>query len=43
VADDQSKQRIVAELEAQLQRSREQENRLRDALTRVLSLLDQRP
>ena len=40
MADDDSTQRLVAELESQLQQSRQQQTRLRDALTRVLSLID---
>jgi hypothetical protein len=41
MADDDSKQRILASLHNQLDQSRQQQTRLRDALTRVLSLLDQ--
>ena len=41
VADDDSKQQILAALRDQLVQSRQQQKRLREALTRVLSLLDQ--
>ena len=38
--DDEATPRIVADLAAQLQDSRRQEQRLKDALTRVLKLID---
>jgi len=41
VADDASTERVVAELNAQLLQSRQQETLLLDALTRVLSLIEQ--
>jgi len=41
VADDADLERVVAELNAQLLQSREQETLLLDALTRVLSLIEQ--
>jgi hypothetical protein len=41
VADDDSKQQILVSLRNQLVQSRQQQSRLRDALTRVLSLLDE--
>ena len=41
MADDHSKQQILVALRDQLVQSRQQQSRLRDALTRVLSLLDE--
>jgi len=41
VADDAQNERVIAELNAQLQQSRQQEALLLDALTRVLSLIEQ--
>jgi len=41
VADDADRERVVAELNAQLLQSREQETLLLHALTRVLSLIEQ--
>ena len=40
MADDGSTPPILAELRAQLEESRQQEERLKDTLTRVLSLMD---
>ena len=40
MADDESKQEILAALRTQLDQSRHQATRLRDALTRVLRLVD---
>lgn len=41
MADDESTQQILAALRDQLKQSRQQQTRLRDALTRVLGLLDE--
>ncbi|HEY4609574.1 MAG TPA: hypothetical protein VIH06_10235 [Ilumatobacteraceae bacterium] len=41
MADDVKNQPVIAELNAQLVQSREQEALLLDALTRVLSLIEQ--
>jgi hypothetical protein len=41
VADDGKNQRVIAELNAQLVQSRQQETLLLDALTRVLTLIEQ--
>ena len=41
MADDESNQRLIAVLNEQLQQSRQQQTRIRDALTRVLSLVEQ--
>ena len=41
MADDESQQQIIAALTVQLDQSRQQQARLRDALTRALSLLEQ--
>lgn len=38
---DESNQEILAALATQLEQSRQQQTRLRDALTRVLSLVDE--
>ena len=45
MADDESKQEFLAALRTQLDQSRQQQIRLRDALTRMLRLADedQRP
>jgi hypothetical protein len=40
VNDDDSNQRVLADLHAQLQESRLQQQRLKDVLTRVLKLID---
>jgi hypothetical protein len=40
VNDDDANDRIVADLRAQLQESRQQQQRLKDVLTRVLKLID---
>ena len=40
MAEDDAAPRLLAELRAQLEESRQQEERLKDALTRVLSLMD---
>jgi hypothetical protein len=40
VADDETTQRILASLTEQLDQSRQQQTRLRDALTRVLDLVE---
>jgi hypothetical protein len=40
MADDARTQQAVAQLQDQLQRSRQQEARLKQALTRVLRLID---
>jgi hypothetical protein len=41
MADDDSKRETLAALAVQLDQSRQQQTRLRDALTRVLSLVEQ--
>ena len=41
VADDESKQDVLAALTAQLDQSRQQQTRLRDALNRVLRLAEE--
>ena len=41
MADDESKQDVLAALAAQLDQSRQQQTRLRDALTRVLRLVEE--
>jgi hypothetical protein len=41
VAEDVAQQQLLAELAEQLQRSRQQQERLGEALTRVVGLLDE--
>jgi hypothetical protein len=41
MAEDDAHRQIVIELHGQLQQSRQQEERLKDALTRVLKLVDE--
>jgi len=41
VAEDESHQRLITVLNEQLQQSRQQQTRLRDALTTLLSLVEQ--
>jgi hypothetical protein len=40
VSDDASVQRTLVELREQLEQSRQQQERLKEAMTRVLSLID---